>query len=109
MRPEQEEPVYVISIAARLVEMHPQTLRLYERLGLVRPARSQRNIRLYSGRDMERLQQIQRLTQDLGVNLAGVQVILDLLRKMERMREEMRDQMQRLEEELERLRREAAG
>jgi len=107
MRIEDEEPVYVISIAAKLVEMHPQTLRLYERMGLVRPARTQRNIRLYSSRDVQRLQQIQRLTQDLGVNLAGVQVILDLLLKMEAMRQEMVAQMDRLHQELERARRDA--
>ncbi len=107
MRPQDEEPVYVISIAARLVEMHPQTLRLYERLGLVQPARTKRNIRLYSSRDVERLQQIQRLTQDLGVNLAGVQVILDLLNKMDRMRHEMAQELERLQQEVERAHREA--
>jgi MerR family transcriptional regulator/heat shock protein HspR len=74
------EPVYVISIAARMVDMHPQTLRLYERLGLLKPARQGLN-RLYSEYDIERLRQIQRLTQDLGVNLAGVEVILKLLER----------------------------
>lgn len=106
MRPQDEEPVYMISIAARLVEMHPQTLRLYERLGLVQPARTARNIRLYSSRDVQRLQQIQRLTQDLGVNLAGVQVILDLLNKMDRMRHEMTEELERLQQEVERAHRE---
>jgi len=109
MTHEDEEPVYVISVAAKLVEMHPQTLRLYERLGLVSPARSRRNIRLYSGRDVRRLLQIQRLTQDMGVNLAGVEVILDLLDKMARMRHEMDEQLQRMEAEIERLRRRTAS
>ena len=66
-----DEPVYYISVAARLVQCHPQTLRTYERLGLVNPRRTRSNVRLYSQRDIERLGQIQRLTQELGVNLAG--------------------------------------
>ena len=82
------EPVYVISIAAKKVEMHPQTLRLYERMGLVKPARLGLN-RLYSDADIERLRQIQRLTQEMGVNLAGVEVILDLLQKMDTMHHEI--------------------
>jgi len=85
---EAEEPVYVISVAAKLLDVHPQTLRIYERLGLVAPARSRTNIRLYSHGDVERVRRIQHLTQDMGVNLAGVQVVLDLLDKMEREREE---------------------
>lgn len=75
------EPCYVISIAAQRVGMHPQTLRLYERVGLVKPARRGTN-RLYSDRDIERLRQIQRLTQDMGVNLAGVEIILNLLEQI---------------------------
>lgn len=82
------EPVYVISIAARMVEMHPQTLRLYERLGLLKPARQGSN-RLYSDYDIARLRQIQRLTQDMGVNLAGVEVILNLLEKIEQLQDEL--------------------
>ncbi|HUT74764.1 MAG TPA: MerR family transcriptional regulator [Armatimonadota bacterium] len=85
---EAEEPVYVISVAARLLEVHPQTLRLYERLGLMEPARNQRNIRLYSDSDVERVRRIQHLTQDMGVNLAGVEIILDLLDRLEREREQ---------------------
>lgn len=74
----EDEPMYVISVAARLVNMHPQTLRYYERAGLVNPTRSRGHIRLYSQRDIERLRKIARLTDSLGVNLAGVEVILRL-------------------------------
>ena len=88
--------------------MHPQTLRLYERLGLVKPARNEHNIRFYSDEDIERLRQIQRLTQ-VGVNLAGVDMVLELLERMETMRQEMHEEMQRqleeMEQELQRLRR----
>ncbi len=78
MQVHDDEPMYVISVAARLVNMHPQTLRYYERAGLIHPTRSRGRIRLYSQRDIERLLKIARLTDDLGVNLAGVQVILRL-------------------------------
>ena len=70
--------MYVISIAAELVDMHPQTLRLYERKGLIRPGRSSGKTRLYSERDIEHLREIRRLTQELGVNLAGVEEIMRL-------------------------------
>lgn len=96
----KDEPVYAISIAARLVEMHPQTLRLYERLGLITPKRVDRN-RLYSEADIEKLQRIQRLTRDMGVNLAGVEVILKLLEQMDQMRAEMEAEMERMMQELE--------
>lgn len=86
---DRNEPVYMISVAARLCDLHPQTLRLYERLGLVRPYRVGRKNRMYSEADVERLRQIQRLTQDLGVNLAGVEIILDLLEKMQKMQDRM--------------------
>ena len=78
----------MISIAAKMVEMHPQTLRLYERLGLLKPARHGLN-RLYSDHDISRLRQIQRLTQDMGVNLAGVEIILNLLEKIEELQDEI--------------------
>jgi MerR family transcriptional regulator, heat shock protein HspR len=84
-----DRPVYVISVAARAVGMHPQTLRLYERLGLVTPARSDGRNRLYSDRDIERLRQIQRLTQEMGVNLAGVEVILQLLERINSLQDEL--------------------
>jgi MerR family transcriptional regulator/heat shock protein HspR len=80
-----DEPMFVISVAARLVEMHPQTLRYYERAGLVKPKRSSGSIRLYSQRDIERLRKIARLIDDLGVNLAGVEVIINLTEKLELM------------------------
>ena len=79
MKHSPDEPVYYISVAARLIEAHPQTLRMYERVGLVRPCRTPQGLRLYSERDIERLRQIQRLTHEMGVNLAGVDVILKLL------------------------------
>jgi MerR family transcriptional regulator/heat shock protein HspR len=90
------EPVYVISVAAKMVDMHPQTLRLYERLGLLKPARQGSN-RLYSDQDIARLRQIQRLTQDMGVNLAGVEIILNLLERIEELQDEIeRVRQQRL-------------
>ncbi len=94
MRRDSGEPLYVISIAARLVNCHPQTLRTYERMGLIAPRRSDNNVRLYSDADIELLRQIQRLTQEMGVNLAGVEIVLNLLNRIEA-----------LQEELERLRR----
>jgi MerR family transcriptional regulator/heat shock protein HspR len=93
---DKNEPVYLIGVAARLCDLHPQTLRMYERLGLVRPARVSRKNRMYSEADIERLKQIQRLTQDMGVNLAGVEVILDLLDKMQKMQEQMESEIERL-------------
>lgn len=95
---EPDEPVYMISVAARMVSCHPQTLRMYEREGLVSPRRSKRNLRLYSDTDIERLRMIKRLTQDLGVNLAGVEVILELL-----------DRVEQQQQEIERLKRELSG
>ena len=85
----REEPCFVISVAAKLVQMHPQTLRYYERLGLVVPSRSRGNVRLYSQSDIERLQRIVRLVDELGVNLAGVEVILNMSARMEQMQREM--------------------
>ena len=75
---EQERPRYMISIAAELVGMHPQTLRIYESKGLVRPKRTPGNTRLYSEADLERLRLIQRLTTELGLNLAGVETVIRL-------------------------------
>ena len=97
---ERDEPLYVISIAAQILDIHPQTLRYYERAGLIQPSRTPGNIRLYSQEDIERLQLIQRLVEDLGVNLAGVEVILNMRAQMRQMEE----QMQRLAEEVQRLR-----
>jgi len=83
MRETQDEPCYTISVVARMVDLHPQTLRNYEELGLVVPRRSHGNIRLYSPSEVERLRKISRLTQDLGVNLAGVEVILHMAEQIE--------------------------
>lgn len=78
-----EDPCYVISIAAGMVGMHQQTLRYYERVGLIEPSRSRGNIRLYSQADIGRLRQIQRLISDLGVNLAGVEVIIRMNQRLQ--------------------------
>jgi MerR family transcriptional regulator, heat shock protein HspR len=80
-----DRPRYMISVAAELVGMHPQTLRIYETKGLVRPRRTPGNTRLYSERDLERLRAIQRLTGDLGLNLAGVERVLELQDQVERL------------------------
>jgi MerR family transcriptional regulator/heat shock protein HspR len=88
-----DEPCYVISVAARLVGMHAQSLRNYERIGLVQPSRSRGRIRLYSQADIERLRYIQGLVNDLGLNLAGVEMMMN-----------MREQMRRMEGEMDRLR-----
>lgn len=81
-------PVYLIGVAAELCKVHPQTLRQYERLGLVVPARVGAKNRLYSADDIRRVRRIQRLTQDMGVNLAGVEIILKLQEAMEEMQAE---------------------
>lgn len=101
MRRDLTEPVYVISVAAKLVDAHPQTLRLYERVGLLKPARTENNIRLYSDEDIERLRQIQRLTS-VGLNLAGVEMVLELMERMTNMRREFAKEISRREEEMER-------
>src|SRR3954468_24444601 len=82
MPPRFNEPLFVISVAARLVEMHPQTLRKYEREGLIAPSRTQGNLRLYSDRDIEQLRQVKYLVEDRGLNLAGVQLALELTRRL---------------------------
>ena len=94
---DRERPRYMISVAAELVGMHPQTLRMYEQKGLVQPGRTAGNTRLYSDADVERLRLIQTLTSELGLNLAGVERVLHmedelrrLRRRMERMEREMR-------------------
>jgi MerR family transcriptional regulator, heat shock protein HspR len=96
-----DRPRYMISIAAELVGMHPQTLRIYENKGLINPKRTSGNTRLYSEADLDRLRLIQRLTTELGLNLAGVEVVLrleDELRKahrrLERLEREMREEIQ---------------
>jgi MerR family transcriptional regulator, heat shock protein HspR len=104
--------VFMISVAAQLAEMHPQTLRMYEARGLITPQRSPKNTRLYSQRDVERLRRIQRMTTEEGLNLAGVETVLELERSMKRMRSElarMRERTaemeKRIEQEVEQVRR----
>jgi MerR family transcriptional regulator/heat shock protein HspR len=89
-----DRPRYMISVAADLVGMHPQTLRIYESKGLIRPKRTAGNTRLYSELDIERLQLIQQLTNDLGLNLAGVEQVLELQDEVQRMRRTL-DRMER--------------
>lgn len=97
------EPVYVISIAARLAGVHPQTLRIYERKRLIRPHRTAGSQRLYSENDVERLRLIQTLTQEFGINLAGVAKIFDMTDELEELQEmvsELRDQIAAMETQL---------
>lgn len=92
--------VYMISIAAELAGMHPQTLRIYETRGLITPKRSPKNTRLYSQRDVERLRRIQQMTSEKGLNLAGVETVLEMEERVERMKAElkrMRDRAEKLE------------
>ncbi|OLV18569.1 heat shock protein transcriptional repressor HspR, fused homodimer type [Deinococcus marmoris] len=96
----KHRPVYVISVAAELVDMHPQTLRLYERKGLIRPGRSTGKTRLYSERDIEHLREIRRLTQELGVNLAGVEEVMRLQHELDDLQGEFEAEITRIEDEL---------
>ena len=109
---DRERGVYMISVAAELAGMHPQTLRIYESKGLITPKRSAKNTRLYSQEDVDRLRRIQELTSELGMNLAGVEKVFELEDEMKRMRRRMRtlerqaDRLEReLTEEVERVRR----
>ncbi len=103
-----KEGCYVISVAAEMLQVHPQTLRHYERLGLVTPERTNGNIRRYSARDIARLRRIQQLMEDLGVNLAGVEVILNMHDSLEQLRQDyerrLLEQRDVFEAELRRLR-----
>ena len=85
----RERALYMISVVAEMLEVHPQTLRLYEREGFVTPSRTDGGVRLYSDNDVDQVKMILRLTRDLGVNLAGVEVILSMREKMERLQQEM--------------------
>jgi len=104
---DEERGVFMISIAAELAEMHPQTLRMYEARGLIAPKRSPKNTRLYSQRDVERLQRIQRMTSE-GLNLAGVEMVLGLEEEVKKLRVELARAKQRIER-LERTRKEGRG
>jgi MerR family transcriptional regulator, heat shock protein HspR len=101
--PDTSRGVYMISVAAELAGMHPQTLRIYESRGLITPKRSPKNTRLYSQADVERLRRIQELTTELGMNLAGVERVFELEAEVDRMRRRMRNlerHAQRVQEEL---------
>jgi MerR family transcriptional regulator, heat shock protein HspR len=111
-----ERGVFMISVAAELAEMHPQTLRMYEARGLITPKRSPKNTRLYSQADVERLRRIQQMTSEEGLNLAGVVSVLELEQRLERMRSEMArmrkraaEMESRMTEELKRLRKSMGG
>ena len=97
--------VFMISVAAELAEMHPQTLRMYEQRGLIEPKRSPKGTRLYSAADVERLRRIQEMTADLGMNLAGVEKVFELEEQLERMRRKV----ETLEKRAEKLQEEIAG
>lgn len=92
--------LYMISVVSEMLGIHPQTLRLYEREGFIKPKRSGGNTRLYSEEDVERLEMVLRLTRELGVNLAGVEIILSMRERMEQMQREMDETVMRLREEL---------
>ncbi len=97
----KEETFYAIGVVAKMFNIHQQTLRLYEREGLLKPGRSQGNTRLYSEKDLERLELILNLSRDMGVNLAGVDIILTLREKMAEMRQQMNELVVYLKTELE--------
>ena len=96
-----DEPVYLISVVATMLDIHPQTLRQYEREGLVEPSRTQGRMRLYSQRDIERMKLILRLTRQMGVNLAGVDIVLQLKEQID----EMQKEIDQLREELSKVNR----
>jgi len=103
VRIEQTRGVFMISVAAELADMHPQTLRMYEQRGLIMPKRSPKNTRLYSQADVERLREIQRLTNEQGLNLAGVETVLELEERLQKMRAEMaklREQASEMERQM---------
>jgi len=96
METEYSEPRYIISVAADMLGVHVQTLRYYERAGMIEPSRSRGNRRLYSASDIERLRRIKTLIDDLGVNLAGVEVIIRMSQRMLEMEKEIRELEQRI-------------
>jgi MerR family transcriptional regulator/heat shock protein HspR len=100
MNQSDEEPRYVISVAARMLSIQTHTLRYYEKVGIMEPSRSKGNIRLYSDKDVTHLRRVKTLMDDLGVNLAGVEVILRMAQRMT----DLQNHIERLESELKRLR-----
>lgn len=101
MNPNDEDPCYVISVAARMVGVQTYTLRYYEKIGIMEPSRSKGNIRLYSDRDIAYLRRVKTLMDDLGVNLAGVEVIMHMTQRLI----ELQHRMAELESEIEEFRR----
>jgi MerR family transcriptional regulator/heat shock protein HspR len=102
MRPEDNEPRYVISVAARMLGIQTHTLRYYEKIGIIEPSRSRGNIRLYSDKDITYLKQLKALMNDLGINLAGVEVILRLTERLaesQRRVDELESELRQLKEE----------
>src|ERR1041384_2460315 len=99
-RKKRGKAAYMISAVAETYDIHPQTLRLYEREGLLKPSRSEGNTRLYTEEDIERLELILSLTRDLGVNLAGVEVVLNMRKRMEEMQREIQDFVAYIEKEM---------
>ena len=99
---DRETPLFMISVVAELLGVHPQTLRLYEREGYVRPRRTRGGTRLYSEADVETVRRILHLTRDLGVNLAGVEVVLEMRRKLERMQAELAESLEFVRREMRR-------
>ncbi len=105
MTSSHDEPLYVISVVARMVGVHAQTLRYYERAGLITPSRSEGNRRYYSERDLERLRHIKTLMDDMGMNLAGAEVALKLMERVADLEQQVQDmtaEMRRLRAQLER-------
>jgi MerR family transcriptional regulator, heat shock protein HspR len=100
-RSEETEPRYVISVAARMLEMHTYTLRYYERVGIIEPGRSEGNVRLYSDRDIATLKRVKAMVDDMGINLPGVEVILRVMQRVV----DLQNQLEQAHEELERLKR----
>ena len=98
-RKKKGKAAYMISAVAETYDIHPQTLRLYEREGLLKPSRSEGNTRLYTQEDLERLELILNLTRDLGVNLAGVEVILNMRQRLKEMQREMQEFIEHVERE----------
>jgi MerR family transcriptional regulator/heat shock protein HspR len=99
MNPSNEEPRYVISIAARMLGIRTHTLRYYEKIGIIEPSRSQGNIRLYSDRDIAQLRQMKTLMEDLGINLAGAEVIMRMAQRIT----ELQNEVEGMESEIKRL------
>lgn len=102
MSNDKQEPYFVISVVSKMLNVHPQTIRHYERLGLLNPHRTDGNMRLYSHSDIDRLEQICSFT-NLGVNLAGVEIIVNMIEKMEKIKAEMRKEMIKKSEEIDSL------